>query len=435
LFLSNNSRRNFNFRVLLQTGSSRKPKPITSADKPPYLDIAHNDDGVARHGEEAEITIKYAPKEVHSLDGSILHIVIPAGSKNEGFQVALTGGAKRSRVEFSFYEHNFGPRFIAGSGTTMAGVPLSNDDDGGYEPLKLIATNRDDTDVLLSTTFQREPYLDVKFRDTMLPAGGFVEIPIIFTPVAEKEYEEEIEFVVNEYTKMLVKIRGRGCPLRLELTDLQMQNLDFGVTTGGKAVIKRSRIVNRSLCPVSFNLCDVNDALKERAVTWNPDSTRKISMRPRETVDVELRFMPMYKIPSFRYPLFAKCDHGVDVRLMQITGTCHATEVRLSEHSVFFGDVVLGSAASRLVKLHNFGDLGSKFRFEMPARFQGVYSISPAEGFVRPQEEIPLTLSFHPTSDRVRDFRRGEKASAARKGKTAPSDGGMDLSITVKEIH
>ena len=27
-------------------------------------------------------------------------------------------------------------------------------------------------------------------------------------------------------------IRGRGCPLKLELTDTDMQNIDFGVTKG-----------------------------------------------------------------------------------------------------------------------------------------------------------------------------------------------------------
>jgi hypothetical protein len=222
---------------------------ITSAEKPPYLDIAQTDEGVARHHDEALINIKYAPKDVHSLDGSILHIVIPTGSREESFKVLLTGGAKRSRIDFSFYDYNFGPCFITHSGATMAGVPLS-DAQSAPNVVKLIATNRDDTDVLLSTTFHREAFLDVKFRDTMVPAGQAVEIPIVFSPVAEHVYEETIDFLVNEYTTIPVKIRGEGCPLRLELTDLKMSNLDFGVTTGGKQVSKCQAC--QSKCPFSY---------------------------------------------------------------------------------------------------------------------------------------------------------------------------------------
>jgi hydrocephalus-inducing protein len=430
LFLKNDSKRNFNFRVLLQSGASRRPLAITSAEKPPYIDIAQNDEGIARHHEEAEINIKYSPKDVHNLDGSILHVVIPTGTKDQGFKVMLTGGAKRSRLDFSFYDYNFGPCFISHSGATMAGVPLSNEDEGKNQ-VKLVVTNRDDTDVLLSTTFQREavPYLDLKFRDTMVPAGGFVEIPIVFAPTSEHVYEDTIGFLVNEYTTIPVRIRGEGTPLRLELSDLKMQNLDFGVTTGGKQVSKNARVVNRSARAVTFQLCDESDMLGQKGVTWTP--AHQTTLRPRESLDINLRFMPMYKIPPFRIPLVAKCDHGVDVRLMQVSGTCHATEVRLSEHAVFFGEVVRGSHASKLVKLHNFGDLGAKFRFEMPSRFQGIYSISPAEGFVRPQEEVPLTLSFHPLHERMKPFLRAQKSTSNKNGKAD----GFPINLTVKDIR
>jgi hydrocephalus-inducing protein len=434
LYLSNNSKRNFNFRALLQMSPHERPKPIRNCDVPPYLSIADRDDGVAKNHREAEIELTYAPREVHSLEGAVLHIVIPAGTKEEGFKVQLAGGAKRSRVEFSFFEHNFGPCFIARAGTTVAGEPLSGGEESGCEVVNLIATNRDDQDVLLSTTFQREPHLNMTMDDTMIEAGGSRSIPIMFSPMGEKEYDDVIEFLVNDYTKMNVKIRGRGCPMRLELTDLQMQNVDFGITTGGKTVSKTARLVNRSARPINFKLQDENDALRERSVTWHP--THLTVLRPRETVDVEFRFTPMYKIIPFRLPLVAKCDHGVDIRLFQISGTCHATEVRLSEHSVFFGDVVVGSQSSRLVKLHNFGDLGSRFHFEMPARFQGLFSISPMDGFVRPQEEIPLNVSFHPTASRVVEFRRGERTTAQRKSKQILADDkSIDDQITIRDIR
>ena len=81
------------------------------------------------HHEETPIELKYAPKDAHMLDGSILQVAIPAGPVEETFSIALTGGAKRSRVEFSFLSHDFGPCFIARGGATMAGEPFEPSED------------------------------------------------------------------------------------------------------------------------------------------------------------------------------------------------------------------------------------------------------------------------------------------------------------------
>jgi len=431
LYLRNDSKRNFNFRVFMQTGPGRRQKAVTESKKPPYLDIAYKD--VAEHHEETPIEITYAPRDVHSLDGTVLQISIPTGQTEETFQIQLSGGAKRSRLEFSFQTYDFGPCFVSRGGATMAGVPLSNSEDLGCEIATLVCTNSDDTDCLLSlsSTYQRESWLDVQMDDAMIPAGGQFRIPILFSPGEVKEYAKNVKFLVSEYTEVNVSIRGRGCPLRLELTDIRMQNIDFGVTTGGEPISKTVRVVNRSLRPVTFQLEDEKGSLQSKAVSWTPSGMT--TLRPKDTIDVNLRFQPMYKIPQFRVPLIARCDNGNEVRLLNVSGTCHATEVRLSEHSVFFGDVVYKSKATRLVKLQNFGDLGAKFRFDVPPRVQGVYSISPAEGFVRPQEEISLTLAFHPTLERADEFRRAERAALRKQGKSVGGDS-KDVSITVRDI-
>lgn len=432
LYLRNDSKRNFNYRVFMQTGPGRRQKAVTASKKPPYLDISYSD--VAEHHEETPIEITYAPRDVHSLDGTLLQIAIPTGTAEETFQVQLMGGAKRSRLEFSFYSHDFGPCFTSRGGATMAGVPLSKSEELASESVMLVATNSDDTDCLLSlsSAYIRESWLDVVMDDTIIPPGANCKIPIHFSPGEVKEYAKKIEFVVSEYTRVNIDIRGRGCPLRLELTDIQMQNIDFGVTTGGEPISKNVRVINRSLRPVTFQLDDEKGQLQQRAVSWFPNGMT--TLRPKDVIDVNLRFQPMYKIPSFRMPLIARCDNGNEVRLMHIAGTCHATEVRLSEHSVFFGDVVSKSKATRLVKLQNFGDLGAKFRFDVPGRVAGVYSISPSEGFVRPQEEIPLTLAFHPTLEKAEEFRKAERASLRKQGKKMSEDS-KDVSITVRDIR
>jgi hydrocephalus-inducing protein len=63
---------------------------------------------------------------------------------------------------------------------------------------------------------------------------------------------------------------------------------------------------------------------------------------------------------------------------------------------VVFNNVVVKSTASRKVHLHNFGDLGSKFRFEIPPSVQDLVSITPSEGFVNKMNDEILIVHFHP---------------------------------------
>jgi len=432
LYLGNQSKKNFNFRIQVQQGN-RKPRPLPDFDKPPYLAISMGIGDVRAH-EEVMLELTYAPRDVHTLEGSTLQIVIPAGPVETMFQIALGGGAKRSRVDFSFLTYDFGPCFIAKDGATMAGEPLAASEDQRYEMVELVATNRDDSDCLISTTFTREPWLDVQLNAAMIEAGSSLRIPIIFSPRETCDYMQRLEFLVNDYTRMYVDIRGRGCPLRLELTSLEMQHVDFGVTIGGESVSKSVRLVNRSPRPVTFQLGDDDEELTRRSVFWSP--SHPTTLRPRETCDVELRFLPTTRVAPFKVPLLARCEGGLDLKLLTVEGTCHATEMRLSEHSCFFGDVVVGSQSTRTVRLHNFGDLGAKFKFEMPARFGKIFSISPSEGFVRPQEEVSLTVAFHPTRDRVTDYKKAERAAAARRGKPMPTEppGPLNVRLSAREI-
>jgi len=95
--------------------------------------------------------------------------------------------------------------------------------------------------------------------------------------------------------------------------------------------------------------------------------------------------------------LHAQTDFGDEIHLLNVSGICHATEIRLSEHSLLFGDVVVQSVAVQKVRLHNYGDMGSKFRFEMPPKVASMFSVEPKEGFIPPHDDIVLQVSFHPT--------------------------------------
>jgi len=159
--------------------------------------------------------------------------------------------------------------------------------------------------------------------------------------------------------------------------------------------------VNRSLRTLDFSLVDPDDHLRERSVSWNPNMP--VQLRPKEQVPIDIHFNPTFRVAHFKRPLFAETSFGERVHLVNISGTCHATEIKLSEHSLIFGAVVVNSTAQKSVHLHNFGDLGSKFRFEVPSKYMDYFSVHPREGFVAPHDDVVLTVQFHPkqVSDRT----------------------------------
>ena len=85
-------------------------------------------------------------------------------------------------------------------------------------------------------------------------------------------------------------------------------------------------------------------------------------------------------------------------------------------HSLLFGDVVFDATSTKRVHLHNFGDLGVKFRFDTPPKLQNTFSVEPAEakgaecacrpsclelsfcreGYAAPRDDVLLQVKFHP---------------------------------------
>jgi len=127
------------------------------------------------------------------------------------------------------------------------------------------------------------------------------------------------------------------------------------------------------------------------------EAPRAIVLKPKEQIPIELFFNPQFRVAPFKYPLNAACQQtGEIVHLTTICGECHATEIKLSEHSIQFPPVVVGSKAFERVHLHNFGDLGSKYKFEIPEKFADIFFISPKTGYVAPHDDVVLEVTFCP---------------------------------------
>ncbi|CAD7931174.1 unnamed protein product [Amoebophrya sp. A25] len=433
LVLKNSGSFNFDFvwqiiyqgKKLSDNGSTQARR---SAALPPYLSISQMQ-GVAPQEGEVEFTVEYAPLDTHTLDGCILKLMIPSarqpgkgGVDESCYLVELSGRARRPQVDFSFTTYDFGYCFI----DKRAGATIAGDISKGncFKKVDLVVTNRDLSDCLLSTNFQRTAYLDVQLDQSMIEAGQSMVVPIVFQPRDSVEYRERIEFVINDFTKFYVNVRGKGTPLKLELVSMDMQTVDFGVTIGNKPPIRRQiKLINKSPCPCEFLILDPEDRLRDRSVSWttpmggssamgsstarigSKEPPQRVNLRPKEQCPIDLSFSPQFRVAPFKYPLNVMCQQtGETIHLATVCGECHATEIKLSEHSILFPPVVVQSRASEKVHLHNFGDLGSKYKFEIPARFQDIFFIKPVSGYVAPHDDQVLEVSFCPKQVVDRDI-------------------------------
>ena len=275
----------FNFDFLWVVCDAKGKKVGLKSVMPPYVTVS-TPQGVAPKEGEVEIVVDYHPLDGHTLDGHMLKMLIPSarGAKSSDGQLDagsyvldLSGKAMRPSVDFSFTNYDFGYCFINKKATaTVAGFDQQGPGQGSgsrknaFKRVDLVVKNNDKAnDCLLATTFQRTAFLDVQLNQSMIEAGGELIVPIYFMPNEAVEYRERIEFIVNDFTKFYVSIRGKGTPLRLELANIAMQTVDFGVTIGGKPPVNRHlKIVNRSLCDAEFLLVDGGERLKDRSVYW-----------------------------------------------------------------------------------------------------------------------------------------------------------------------
>lgn len=225
----------------------------------------------------------------------------PGGVDESSFVIELMGRARRPQIDFSFTNYDFGYCFInKRAGATVAGFDAPRSPRSSkfqsFRKVDLLVTNRDLSDCLLATTFQRNAFLDVQLDQSMIEAGQSLTVPVLFTPKDAVEYRERIEFIVNDFTKFYVNVRGKGTQLKLDLVSMDMQNVDFGVTVGNKGALQRQiKLINRSQCPAEFVLQDPNERLRDRSVYWQTpmggtslnsgfqkEAVRPITLRPKE---------------------------------------------------------------------------------------------------------------------------------------------------------
>jgi hypothetical protein len=79
-----------------------------------------------------------------------------------------------------------------------------------------------------------------------------------------------------------------------------------------------------------------------------------------------------------------------------VSGACLGLEVMLESDSLSFGPVCEGSQLVKHLHIYNGGDVGAQFRWDAAA-FGAEFAVSPATGFLPPQSDTPVAITFKPS--------------------------------------
>lgn len=338
--------------------------------------------GTVKKNDKVACRLVYAPTKQSSLEAQISCTV--ASSRVYGFN--LHGSAVPPSLQFSFTSHDFGPCFVAEADS----LPIS-------ETVVLTIFNMDpEIGIDLDCVFEKKTHLRVDCPPTALGPRESFNVPIVFTARQETTYMEMIPFVLNGSSTVSVSIRGEGVPPRIELVNTSMQNVAFGSLQIGQQVSRSIKIANRSKRKTLVEFLDVDSAglssLSQLGISIFPH--HEVTLRPKETADIEFKFAPTQRVPAFQKDVFIQIA-GSRKKLLTLNGCCQGMDIALESDTLSFGTVCLGSQLTRKLRLQNRGDMAAKFQWNVQS-FAPDFQISPVEGMIAPNQQKTLEVTFKP---------------------------------------
>lgn len=341
--------------------------------------------GTIKKNDKTTCRLIFAPTKQTSLDGTQMTCTV-AGSRNYVF--TLQGNAVPPMLQFSFTSHDFGPCFIA-EGDAM---PMA-------ETTTLTVFNMDpDSGIDLDCLFEKKPHLRVDCPPTLLGPRETINIPITFIARHEVAYLEVVPFSINGSSTVNISIRGEGVLPKVELVNSSMQMVILGNLQIGQQVSRTVKVANRSKRKTSIECVDSPQpgvpSLDVLGITVFPQ--HEISLRAKESADIEFRFAPTQRIPSFQKDISIRVG-GCTKKLLTLSGCCQGIEVALETDTLSFGAVCLGSQLVRKVRLQNRGDVATKFQWNT-REFAPDFLVSPAEGMVAPNQHKAIEVTFKPVA-------------------------------------
>jgi hydrocephalus-inducing protein len=73
----------------------------------------------------------------------------------------------------------------------------------------------------------------------------------------------------------------------------------------------------------------------------------------------------------------------------------HGIELKIMDEILAFGNVVKDSRLTKTLQMSNFGDVKANFAWDTK-NFSKNFTISPDKGYVNPNSNLDLEVTFHP---------------------------------------
>nr|XP_032813560.1 hydrocephalus-inducing protein homolog isoform X3 [Petromyzon marinus] len=373
LDIDNEGAFDFNFEWELQT---------TRRDLRACVTMSPNSGSVQR-SQRTRCTLTFQPTRPCVLRDVQLHLKIQNGPT---FVCTLNGSgeAPSISVNFSMTTFDFGPCFIHQAGMDPHSTLLR-------------ISNGEDRDISLECLFKDAQHLKVDFKPTMLVArGDAIDVPITFYPRRATRYRDDIIFVVNGVSQHTLEVRGEGTEMKIEVANPKWKVVNLGALRVGQTSKKTVPLVNNSRAPLTFSLAlqSSQPALQDpKVLILSPSG--EVTLRPRDgTCAVEVSFSPCARVPAFTAEVCVE-SAGVRRPVFLLKGCCQGLEMVLDQEQLPFGAVVLRSQATRRLLLHNMGDVGASFSWDVK-HLAPDFSVSPARGYAAAGMDVPLDVTFHP---------------------------------------
>lgn len=111
---------------------------------------------------------------------------------------------------------------------------------------------------------------------------------------------------------------------------------------------------------------------------------------------IEIRFKPKTRLQNFEHEINLVIEGMEEKRkLMSLLGAAHGIEIKIMEEQMAFGSVVKDSMLTKTLQMSNFGDVKANFTWDKKS-FGDNFTISPTTGFINPNSNLDLEITFHP---------------------------------------
>ena len=296
-----------------------------------------------------------------------------------------TAAASKPRLSFSFTKHDFGPCFVV---TPKNGMRRSR--------RRSRLANEDENEIYFDAAFDEVDFLTATVNQTTIAPG---ETPSRSASVRAARRGQVRDAAALPHQRAVHADRDgarrglRPAPRARRPRAAAAQPRQRAAQPAGHA-LGRPR---QPLAPPGRRLA----RRRRREAAREVDPPRLLGRRrrgdaaPARDAPLELRFVPTARIPPFSEPVVAQVC-GLPRAMLQLSGACVSRWTCSSRWTpISFGQATLHSRITRPLMLQNKGDIPSTWRLDK-ALLQPDFSVSPLEGYLQPNEDTNIEITFHP---------------------------------------